>query len=81
MAYSSISATPPLVSIELGELVARPSSGPIGIMPSYPVQKAMTPNMLMPDPTINVCALLIDSVEVARIGRVDSLTRPFPGKK
>ena len=58
MAYSSISATPPLVSTGLGALVGHPSSGPIGILLIYPVQKALTPNMLMPDSPINVCALL-----------------------
>ena len=58
MAYSSISATPPLVSTGLDALVAHPSSGPIGILLIYPVQKALTPNILMPDSPINDCALL-----------------------
>ena len=58
MAYSSISATPPLVSTGLGALVGHPSSGPIGILLIYPVQKALIPNMLIPDLQPNVSSLL-----------------------
>ena len=58
MAYSSISATPPLVSTGLGALVGHPSSGPIGILLIYPVQKALIPNMLIPNPAQNNSALL-----------------------
>ena len=46
-ADSAISATPPMISTEPGALIGHPSSGPIGIMHFYPVQKAMTPNMLI----------------------------------
>ena len=58
LADSPISATPPLVSTELGALAGDFPTGPTGILLIYPVQKALTPNMVMPDPTINVCALL-----------------------
>ena len=58
MAYSSISATPPLVSTELGALAGDFPTGPTGILLIYPVQKALIPDMLIPDPPSNVSALL-----------------------
>ena len=58
MTYSSISATPPLVSTELGALVGHPSSGPTGILLIYPLQKSLMANMLIPNPAQNYSALL-----------------------
>ena len=58
LADRAISATPPLVSTEPGALAGDFPTGPIGILLIYPVQKALIPNMLIPNPAQNNSALL-----------------------
>ena len=58
LADRAIFATLPLVSTELSALAGDSLTGPIDMLLIYPVQKAMTPNMLMPDELFHVCALL-----------------------
>jgi hypothetical protein len=58
LADSPISATPPLVSTELGALAGDFPTGPTGILLIYPLQKSLIPNMLIPDLQQNNSALL-----------------------